>query len=146
MKKAIFFIFVVAAIISCKERKPVANPQELIDADIAFSDYSVKYGIQKAFIEYAHDSVVLLKPNQMPIVGKHSLIDSYAGKSDSGLVLTWKPEKATIAASGELGFTYGLWTLIAAKDTSHGTYLTVWQRDAQGKWKYAADTGSQGLK
>ncbi len=145
MKKAIFLIFVVAVVVSCTNKKPVANPQELIDADLAFSDYSLKHGIQKAFIEFAHDSVVLLKPNRMPIIGKQQLIDSYSGKSDSGLVLTWKPEKATIAASGELGFTYGLWTLVAANDTSRGTYLTVWKRDAQGNWKYAADTGNDGL-
>ena len=145
MKKAIFLIFVVAVVFSCTNNKPVANPQELIDADLAFSDFSLKHGIQKAFIEFAHDSVVLLKPNRMPIVGKQSLIDSYSGKSDSGLVLTWKPEKATISASGELGFTYGLWRLIAQKDTSRGTYLTVWKKDTQGKWKYAADTGNEGL-
>ena len=145
MKKAIILIFVVAVVISCNEKKKAANPRELIDADIAFSDYSVKHGIQKAFIEFAHDSVVLLKPDRMPIVSKQSLIDSYAGKSDSGLILTWKPERATIAASDELGFTYGLWTLIAAKDTSRGTYLTVWKKDVQGNWKYAADTGNDGL-
>lgn len=146
MKKAIFLIFIVAVVISCNEKKKTANPKELIDVDIAFSDYSVKHGIQKAFIEFAHDSVVLLKPKRMPIVGKQSLVDSYAGKSDSGLVLTWKPEKATIAASGELGFTYGLWMLIAAKDTSRGTYLTVWEKDSYGNWKYVADTGNEGLK
>lgn len=146
MKKTFFLAFLLSLLFSCTENKPVANPQELIDADLAFSDYSVKHGIQKAFIEFAHDSVVLLKPKRMPIVGKRSLIDSYAGKSDSGLVLTWKPEKATIAAGGELGFTYGLWMLIAAKDTSRGTYLTVWKKDENGNWKYIADTGNEGLK
>ena len=66
----------------------------LFDADIAFSDYSVKNGIHKAFIEFAHE--VLLKPKRMPIVGKQSLIETYIGKSDSGVVLTWKPEKVII--------------------------------------------------
>lgn len=145
MKRIFFLTVLLSLLFSCSQKKPVANPQELIDADLAFSDYSLKHGIQKAFIEFAHDSVVLLKPNRMPIVGKQSLIDSYSGKNDSGLVLTWKPEKATIAASGELGFTYGLWTFVAANDTSRGTYLTVWKKDAQGNWKYAADTGNDGL-
>ncbi|OFX58190.1 MAG: hypothetical protein A2066_05940 [Bacteroidetes bacterium GWB2_41_8] len=146
MKKSFFLLCIIFSLFSCAENKPVADPQVLIDADIAFSDYSAKNGIQKAFIEFSHDSVVLLKPNRLPIVGKQSLIESYTGKSDSGLVLTWKPESATIAKSGELGFTYGLWTLIAAQDTSHGTYLTVWEKDTQGNWKYAADTGNEGLK
>lgn len=146
MKKSIFFILVIGILFSCSEKKPVANQKVLLDADIAFSDFSVKHGIQKAFIEFADDSVVLLKPNRLPIVGKQSLIDSYAGKSDRGIVLTWKPEKAVIAESGDLGFTYGIWTLLAAADTSKGTYLTVWKKDRNGRWKYVADTGNEGLK
>jgi ketosteroid isomerase-like protein len=134
-----FFLF------SCSEKKPLADPQVLMDADSAFSDYSVKNGFQKAFIEFAHDSVVLLKPNHMPIVGKQSLIDSYVGKSDSSIVLTWKPAKGLIALSGELGYTYGFWTFIAQNDTSHGTYLTIWKKNALGQWKFIADTGNAGL-
>lgn len=146
MKKGIILIFLVSLFVSCTEKKPVANPNVLMDADIAFSDYSVKHGIQKAFIEFAHDSVVLLKDNCLPIVGKLSLMDSYKGRSDSGLVLTWKPEAATISQSGELGFTYGIWTLVAKGDTTQGTYLTVWKKNSAGQWKFAADTGNDGIK
>jgi ketosteroid isomerase-like protein len=145
MKKAILFIFTIGVFFSCTEKKPAANPQVLIDADIAFSDYSVKHGMQKAFIEFAHDSVVILKDNHMPIVGKQSLIESYVGKSDTGFVLTWKPAKAIIAESGELGYTYGFWKFVAQKDTSEGTYMTVWKKDMQGSWKYIGDTGNDGL-
>jgi len=145
MKKAILFIFTIGVLLSCSEKKPATDPRVLIDADVAFSDYSVKHGIQKAFIEFADDSVVLLKPKRMPIVGKLSLIKSYEGKSDSGVVLTWKPAKAIIAESGELGYTYGFWTFVAKTDTSHGTYLTVWKKDPNGQWKYIADTGNEGL-
>lgn len=145
MKKALSLILVIWGLFSCSEKKPVADPKVLLDADIAFSDYSVKHGIQKAFIEFADDSVVLLKPKQMPIVGKLSLIKSYEGKSDSGVVLSWKPAKAIIAESGELGYTYGFWTFVAETDTSQGTYLTVWKKDPNGQWKYIADTGNDGL-
>lgn len=146
MKTTFLFGCIILALLSCIDKKPAANPQVLLDADIAFSDYSVKHGIQKAFIEFADDSVVLLKPKRLPILGKQSLIDSYAGKSDSGVVLTWKPEKAVIAESGDLGFTYGIWTFVAATRTSQGTYLTVWKKGADGHWKYIADTGNEGLK
>jgi ketosteroid isomerase-like protein len=145
MGKTFLILCLVFVLFSCSENRPVADPQVLADADIAFSDYSVKHGIHKAFIEFAHDSVVLLKDKSMPIVGKLSLIESYKGKSDSGVVLTWKPEKAFMAKSGELGYTYGFWTFISAADTSQGTYLTIWKKDANGNWKYIADTGNDGL-
>ena len=145
MKKMLSLVWLVFVLLSCTENKPVADPQVLADADIAFSDFSVKHGIQKAFIEFAHDSVVLLKDKTMPIVGKLSLIESYKGKSDSGVVLTWKPEKAFMAKSGELGYTYGFWKFISPRDTTEGTYLTIWKKGANGNWKYIADTGNQGL-
>ena len=127
------------------EKKPVADPKVLMDADIAFSDYSAQNGLQKAFIEFAHDSVVLLKPNRMPIEGKQSLADSYRGQNDSAFQLTWKPLKAIMAESGELGYTYGLWTSVAGQDSAQGTYLTIWKKNEKGEWKYIADTGNQGL-
>ena len=145
MKNILSIVCIIFFLVSCSEKKPVADPIVLMDADIAFSDYSVKNGYQKAFIEFAHDSVVLLKPNQMPIVGKQSLIDSYRGRNDSNIVLTWKPAKALIAESGEMGYTYGFWTLVAPKDTSRGTYLTIWKKNANGQWKFIADTGNEGL-
>lgn len=146
MGKSFLFVLIVCALLSCSEKKTVSDPQEIMDADLAFSDYSVQHGLQAAFIEFAHDSVVLLKDNQMPIIGKQNLIKSYEGKSDSNLSLTWKPAKGIIADSGELGYTYGFWTLVAQSDTTRGTYLTVWKKNADGQWKYIADTGNSGLK
>lgn len=137
-----FLVFMVAC---NSQNKPLTDPRVLMDADLAFSDYSAQNGLKKAFIEFAHDSVVLLKPNRMPIEGKQSLIDSYQGLNDSNLQLTWKPEMAIIAASGELGYTYGFWTSVSSQDTSRGTYLTIWKKNEKGEWKYIADTGNEGI-
>jgi ketosteroid isomerase-like protein len=145
MKNILSIVCLLILLVSCSEKKPIADSDVLMEADIAFSDYSVDHGFQKAFVEFAHDSVVLLKTNQMPIVGKQSHVESYRGRTDSNLVLTWKPAKALIAQSGELGYTYGFWTFIAQSDTSRGTYLTIWKKNPDGQWKFIADTGNEGL-
>ncbi|MBC8004608.1 MAG: DUF4440 domain-containing protein [Verrucomicrobia bacterium] len=145
MNSVLPIILMLIFITSCTEKKPIADPRVLMDADIAFSNYSLQNGLQKAFIEFAHDSVVLLKPNRMPIEGKQSLVESYRALNDSNMKLTWKPEKAIIARSGELGYTYGLWTSVSSKDTVRGTYLTVWKKNEKGEWKYIADTGNEGI-
>lgn len=146
MKFWLSIYLLLVLIIACNsEKKPIADSKVLMDADLAFSDYSAQNGLKKAFIEFAHDSVVLLKPNRMPIEGKQSLIDSYRSLNDSNLQLTWKPDKAIIAASGELGYTYGFWTSVSSQDTSRGTYLTVWKKNEKGEWKYIADTGNEGI-
>lgn len=138
----ILFLFLI---FGCVGKKCPPDPKVLIDADTEFSDFSLKNGFHKAFITYAADSVTILKPGHLPLVGKNNLIKSYEGRSDSGLVLTWKPIRAVLSESGDLGFTYGIWTLIAKKDTSQGTYLTVWAKDVDGRWKFIADTGNDGL-
>lgn len=145
MNHVSFILFAFILLVSCSEKKPVTDPGVLLDADIAFSNYSAQNGLQKAFIEFAHDSVVLLKPNQWPIEGKQSLVDSYRGRSDSAFQLTWKPLKAIMAESGELGYTYGLWTSVSGQDSTQGTYLTIWKKNEKGEWKYIADTGNEGI-
>lgn len=145
MKKLQFILLFSFLIFGCTEKKSSPNPKVLIEADTEFSDFSLENGFHKAFVAYADDSVTILKPDHLPVVGKNALIKSYEGKSDSGLVLTWKPLKAIIAKSGDLGNTYGIWTLVTQKDTSQGTYLTVWKKDASGHWKFIADTGNDGL-
>jgi len=145
MKNVITLTWLFIILFSCSEKKHIPDSKVLMYADIAFSDYSVKHGFQKAFVEYAHDSVVILKAKHMPQVGKKDLIRSYVGKSDSAVSLTWKPAKAIIAESGDLGYTYGFWTFVAKGDTSRGTYLTIWKMDANQQWKYIADTGNEGL-
>ena len=145
MKYFLLLALALLLLTYCSEKRPTADPKVLIDADSAFSDYSLKHGYQKAFIEYADDSVVLLKAHRMPIIGKQSLIDSYKGSNDRNQLLTWKPARAIIANSGELGYTYGFWTFIVKNDTSRGKYLTVWKKNTNGQWKYIADIGNDGL-
>ena len=142
MRKYFAFTSIFLMLFSCTEKNPIADSQVLMDADIAFSDFSVRNGYQKAFVEFADDSVVLLKPKQFVIAGKQNLIESYKGKSDSAQILTWKPVKAIIAESGELGYTYGFWTFISNSDTLRGSYLTIWKKDINSKWKYLADIGN----
>jgi len=145
MKNLLAIALLIFLLTSCSNKKPKADASVLMDADIAFSEYSAKHGLQQAFIEFAHDSVVILKPNQLPIEGKQNLIDSYRGRNDSNILLTWKPQTALIAESGELGYTYGFWTFIASNDTTRGTYLTIWKKNSKGEWKYIADTGNEGI-
>lgn len=145
MKKLTFVVLFSFLIFGCAEKKPAADPDVLIRLDKDFSDFSQNYGFHKAFIAYADDSVTILKAGHMPLVGKNNLIKSYEGKSDSGLVLTWNPLHASLALSGDFGYTYGIWTLKTQNDTTRGTYLTVWKKDATGHWKFIADTGNDGL-
>ena len=117
---------------------------EIKKADIAFSDMSKEKGMRAAFLEYIDSTGVLLRPDHMPIIGNEA-VRYLQGVNDSNFTLTWSPDQAVIAHSGELGYTYGLYTF-SNKDTSfQGTYVSIWKRNSAGKWKFVLDTGNPGV-
>lgn len=70
-------------------------------------------------------------------------------ENKSNVSLTWKPEIIDVAASGEIGYTTGPWELRitpadgATPTVLTGRYMTVWKRQADGKWKFVLDGGVQ---
>lgn len=141
------FLFLVAA---CTEKKSAEiKPdlrEEMIKADKAFSELSKAEGMRKAFLEYIDSNGVLLRPDTIPLVAANA-IDYIVRNNDSSFIMTWEPEGGNVAASGDLGYTYGVYSIQPKnKDTLiHGTYLSVWRKQANGKWKFVLDTGNEGI-
>jgi hypothetical protein len=44
-----------------------------------------------------------------------------------------------------MGYTYGIYTLIVNDSAYKGTYVTIWQKQADGTWKFVLDTGNEGV-
>jgi ketosteroid isomerase-like protein len=66
---------------------------------------------------------------------------------DKNFSLKWTPVDATVAASGDLAYSTGTYTLDATGPNGQpihraGTYLTVWKKDKDGNWKVIEDIGS----
>jgi ketosteroid isomerase-like protein len=65
---------------------------------------------------------------------------------DSTYQITWDPSFARVAASGNMGYTVGHAESQRMVDGEtrvvRGSYLTVWRRQPDGKWKVEADIGS----
>jgi len=140
-------IFLIALLISCSNKKPTVNKGELLKTDREFSKLSEKEGMHRAFLNYFANDGVLLKDNSLPIIGKMALEKSFSKSSDSSFVLTWEPIYEKIASSGELGYTYGTYalTLKESKNVKRGTYVTIWEKQNDGDWKFVLDSGNDGL-
>jgi len=125
--------------------KPIT--EDLIKLDKEFSALSREKGMKYAFLEYAADSAVLLQRNVMPVIGKKGISASFEAFSDSGFTLTWEPLDADMSISGDLGYTYGLYTSFIKADSSvtRGKYVTIWKKQPDGLWKYVLDGGNEGL-
>ncbi len=146
------FILLIATIVfGCSPSPPKeevsADPNILINIDKEFSDMSKENGASEAFIFFADQDVVKLDQGSHPIVGKTKLTEVYSSIDDSKMTLTWDPIKAEMAASGDLGYTYGkyfLTTLDSVESTSIGYYVSIWKKQKNGNWKFVLDGGAEG--
>jgi ketosteroid isomerase-like protein len=156
MKKSVqylFLFFLIFSIAGCffpKKNNAMENEKdkiELMNADNAFSNLSAEKGMKNAFLEYIDSNGVLLRPNVIPIAGADA-VDYIIGLRDDGYTMTWKPNDATVAISGELGYTYGTYLLQPSKKDTvfYGTYVSIWKKQNDGKWKFILQSANEGLE
>lgn len=153
MNKIFWIEMVLAGIVllaGCAHQGKITPKEEIINTDKAFSRLSEVKGMKYAFLEYAAEEVVILRENSLPQVGKNAMAERFKSFSDTGFVLTWEPQFADVAASGELGYSYGIFTSSAIDSAGvtvieKGTYVSIWKRDNEGNWKFVLDTGNEGL-
>lgn len=122
----------------------------LRQADIEFSNLSKEKGVKEAFLAFVASDGVLLRPFSMPIAGFDE-VKKFLEEGDSNFQLIWSPVYADISISGELGYTYGTYSLTfkdesGAEQIRYGTYVSIWKLDNEGKWKFVLDTGNPGLE
>jgi ketosteroid isomerase-like protein len=141
------FIIILILTLSCVKNIKKQPSGVLLRTDREFSAMSVKEGMFKAFLFYIEEDGVILHNNSYPAKGKETLKDRFAGKSDTAFMLSWEPVYEKISESGDIGYTYGIHTNTdkITGEITRGTYITIWQKQADGNWKFVLDTGTQGL-
>ncbi len=157
MKYAFLLLVVALGLNSCNQQAPTLSHEamkarldslraDLLQTDLAFSQLSEQKGRNAAFVSYAAEHATLLRPFSMPVTGKDTIVALLNKYPDSLYTLTWVPIRADVARSGEMGFSYGTYSLIIKNiGKEEGTYCTVWKKDKNHSWKFVLDTGNEGL-
>ena len=140
-------IIILIGILSCSKGPKNQTAGILLQTDRDFSAMSVKEGRHKAFLYYIADDGVILRNNSYPVKSKKILEEQFAGKSDSSFVLSWVPLYEKVSESGDIGYTYGIRTnsTKSTGEITKGTYVTIWQKQIDGNWKFVLHTDNQGL-
>ncbi|ANH82085.1 hypothetical protein A8C56_14875 [Niabella ginsenosidivorans] len=120
--------------------------QELQAVEQAFSDASAQKGFYPAMLDVAADDIALFDSGDT-VLHDMAFIKENVRKYPDGtrppFTITWKAEKIEVAASGDLGYTYG-WYTMTIKDsqgrdkTTKGLYNSVWKK-INGVWKLVMD-------
>jgi ketosteroid isomerase-like protein len=116
------------------------SSDRLLEIDAAFSAAAVKHGTGPAFERFAAPNAMAVGGGQF-IFGPAAIGEAFASGPDD--VVSWVPRFADVAESGDLGFTVGdaIFELVEV-GTFFTKYLTVWQRQDDGRWRFVADFGN----
>ncbi|MBW6459120.1 MAG: nuclear transport factor 2 family protein [Bacteroidales bacterium] len=150
--KRLSFVFIMFSLLSIacdSSRKQEYLNKELLEIDIEFSRKSAEAGGRKVFLEYISDDCVLLRPNRNPVLGRPAIEKMFQHR-DTNFTLSWEPLFADVSLSGEMGYTYGIYTIDMYSQEGQpvqkqGTYVNIWKKDKNGRWKFVLDSGNQGL-
>lgn len=120
---------------------------ELLDTDKKFSKLCEDKGIKDAYLEFIDSNGVILKSNSLPLEGGDA-IDYILQSNDTSSTMKWAPKSATVAASGDLGYTFGIYQITPKNiDTVFkGTYVSIWKKQPNGKWKFIVNSANDGIE
>jgi len=123
-----------------------ADETTLRELDAQWSKAAGARDLNATVAFYADDAVVM--PGDGPVANtKQAIHDLWAPMMAQDLSVSWQPNQAEVARSGDLGYVRGVYQLVtkdAAGKTSteRGKTLEVWKRQADGKWKCVVDNFS----
>lgn len=138
----------ILTLVGCGKTTNTSKEEEkLLATDIEFSRKSVEVGAAEVFNLFLADDALQLPAEAEPIVGRENIYERMKPRSGS-YVLRWEPKKAEVSASGDLGWTWGTYTLTTTDSAGtnkafYGKYLNVWRKQPSGLWKVIIDIGNQ---
>ncbi len=117
--------------------------ESLIKTEYEFAEVTKKSTIKDGFLKFIDDDGILFRPH--PVNGKEFLEKSPA---NPGLLL-WYPSFSEISKAGDLGVNKGPWEFKRSENeesVAFGNFVTVWQKQKDGTWKFLIDVGNSNPK
>lgn len=144
MKKIVFAFLLLFAVTSyAKKEKPAQGSDLLVQLEADFAQEVARHGHDAFLTYFAEDGVEVVDG------GAFDNKDAMRKQAPwpEGTTLTWTPVKADMAASGDLGYTYGNYVYTAKnKDgklvASYGKYTSIWKKQTNQQWKVVVDVGN----
>lgn len=120
--------------------------EEVRQAEIEF-DRAVAEGNVEKFTDLVAEDAVFF--GATPLEGREAVVAAWKPflAQNPALSLRWSPSHVEVSSSGDLGVSRGEYRLTqVAEDGSAsvgvGTFVTVWKRSEDGKWRAILDIGT----
>jgi hypothetical protein len=114
--------------------------RELLETDRDFCKLAQEIGWPAAFHRYFHKDGKYLPAKGLP-KRKKDFPESLPAEHDFG-TLMWEPEEAYCSEDGDMGYTFGRYSMEKDGQKQSGHYFTLWKKDGGEHWKVLFDTGN----
>jgi ketosteroid isomerase-like protein len=140
---ALLLLLLFAASSFAKKEQSAKGENLLLQLETNFAADVAKHGHDAFLTYFAEDGV--------EIVDGGGINDKEAMRKQppwpEGTSLTWTPVHAEMAASGDLGYTYGNYVYTAKNKegklvANYGKYTSIWKKQKEGQWKVVVDMGN----
>jgi uncharacterized protein (TIGR02246 family) len=124
--------------------------QLLRDLDAQWAKAAAAKDVEQTIAYYSDDAIVL-PPNAASAMTKEAIRNGWKEMFASpGFVITWQPTRVQVGKSGGVAWVSGTYemTINGANGkpmNDRGKYLAVWEKQADGNWKCAADMWNSDL-
>jgi ketosteroid isomerase-like protein len=131
-----------ALLAGCSPAMPQKAGDDLVTVDKAFSARSAKDGPRAAFQDYFGEDAKILNQYRTGAAGIQDMFLQFPADAS----LTWEPSSVEVSTDGDLGYTWGRYTMTLPR-VGHGGrpfvlmgyYSTIWKRNKLGTWKVALE-------
>jgi hypothetical protein len=108
-------------------------PGNLMGLETKFSQTANTQDLAKAYVEFAHNDIRLLRDNNFPYLGQKAALEAAAKIKKS---IDWKT--MGFGSSADLAYVYGEFEAKDNNKVEKGNFLRIWKFDGQ-KWLIALD-------
>ena len=122
-----------------------AEREALLEADRAWAAAAAAGDVERLTSFWADDAINYF-PGAPVARGKDAIGELVRrNRSQPGFSLSWEPQEAVVARSGDLGYTSGTFALSienpeGSQVTRRGHYVCIWKKQADGSWKCAVES------
>jgi ketosteroid isomerase-like protein len=114
--------------------------QPVVEAERSFEAVAGAQGIRQAYLDYLSIDSTIFRPG--PVNGQEYW---KASKDPASLLLSRNVTYADVSSNGMMGYTTGNWRLYergkSESFAKFGQYVTIWEKQLDGKWLATIDIG-----
>jgi ketosteroid isomerase-like protein len=135
-------VLLAAASFATKQKAPTGS-EILLQLEADFAADVAKHGHDAFLTCFAEDGVEVVDGGGFDNKEAMRKQPPWA----EGTTLGWTHVKAEMAASGDLGYTYGNYVFVTRNKegkpvANYGKYTSIWKKQKDGQWKVVVDMGN----